>query len=74
MFFLRGVCNKVLKPNYLDYLQSAIIEVLCLLQKIFPPNLFDIMVHLPIHRVDKFRLGGLAVYQWMYFVGEIYVI
>ncbi|XP_021758767.1 uncharacterized protein LOC110723717 [Chenopodium quinoa] len=64
--FFRGLCRKVLKPKDLDDLKSEIIEILCLLEKIFPPSFFDIMVHLPLHLVDEVRLGGPVQGRWMY--------
>lgn len=66
--FFRGLCSKVIKPQDLDRLQLEITETLCELEKIFLPNFFDIMVHLPVHLVNEVRLGGPVHYRWMYFM------
>ena len=52
----------------MDFLENEIIEILCELEKFFPPTFFDIMVHLPIHLVNEVRLGGPVQYRSMYFV------
>ncbi|KAG7559446.1 Transposase-associated domain [Arabidopsis thaliana x Arabidopsis arenosa] len=39
---------------------------MCQLQRFFPPSLFDIMFHLPIHLAREARLGGLVHFRWMY--------
>ncbi|XP_070662263.1 uncharacterized protein [Malus domestica] len=38
----------------------------CLLEKIFPPAFFDIIVHLPVHLADEAALAGPIEYRWMY--------
>lgn len=47
-------------------MQSEIVETLCLLERIFPPAFFDIMVHLPIHLVGQIKLGGPVSSRCMY--------
>ncbi|XP_021734985.1 uncharacterized protein LOC110701677 [Chenopodium quinoa] len=64
--FFRGLCRKVLKPKDLVDLESEIIQILCQLEKIFPPSFFDIMIHLSLHLVEEARLGGLVQGRWMY--------
>ena len=66
--FFRRLCSKVISLQELDFLENEIIEILCELEKFFPPTFFDIMVHLPIHFVNEVRLGGPIQYQSMYFV------
>ncbi|XP_019086325.1 PREDICTED: uncharacterized protein LOC109126887 [Camelina sativa] len=36
------------------------------LERYFPPSLFDIMFHLPIHLAREARLGGPVHFRWMY--------
>ncbi|XP_020245186.1 uncharacterized protein LOC109823313 [Asparagus officinalis] len=64
--FFKGLCSKVLKPVELKSLQSEIVEILCQLEKIFPPSFFDIMVHLPVHLVQQILDCGPVNYFWMY--------
>ncbi|CAA0829472.1 Unknown protein [Striga hermonthica] len=37
-----------------------------MLEKIFPPSFFDIMMHLPIHLVDEVKLSGPVSGWWMF--------
>ena len=60
--FFRRLCSKVISLQELDFLENEIIEILCELEKFFPPTFFDIMVHLPIHLVNEVRLGGPVQY------------
>ncbi|XP_057528460.1 uncharacterized protein LOC130807317 [Amaranthus tricolor] len=64
--FFKSLCAKEIDPNYLDALQSKIIEVLCRMEIEFLPSLFTIMVHLLIHLVKEVKLSGLVHYRWMY--------
>ena len=66
--FFRHLCSKVISLQELDFLENEIIEVLCELERYFPPTFFDIMVHLPIHLVNEIRLGGPVQYRSMYSV------
>ena len=66
--FFQRLCSKVISLQELDFLENEIIEILCDLEKFFPPTFFDIMVHLPIHLVNEVRLGGPVQYRSMYFV------
>jgi len=63
-FFYR-LCQKVISLEELDCLEVEIIETVNQLEQIFPP-FFDIMIHLPIHLVNKVRLDGPVQNQWMY--------
>jgi hypothetical protein len=40
--------------------------VLFKLEKIFPPSLFDVMLHLSVHLPDEAILRGPVQYGWMY--------
>ena len=37
-----------------------------LLEKYFPPSIFDIMLHLTVHLVREVRLCGPVYMRWMY--------
>jgi len=39
---------------------------LCLLEKVFPPSFFDLMMHPIIHLVDEFHICGHVHIHWMY--------
>jgi len=42
------------------------IQTLCHLEMLFPPNVFTIMTHLTCHLVGKAKIGGPSHYRWMY--------
>ncbi|XP_071924790.1 uncharacterized protein [Coffea arabica] len=46
----------------LDAQEKNIVVILCKLEKIFPPNFVDVMVHLPAEA----KLAGPAQYWWMF--------
>ncbi|XP_060216343.1 uncharacterized protein LOC132643838 [Lycium barbarum] len=64
--YFRTICSKVIRRRDLDKMKAEIIDIVCDLEKIFPPTFFDIMIHLPIHLVDKIKLGGPVHLRWMY--------
>ena len=64
--FFHSLCQKVVQENDLDNLEVNIAEILCQLERIFPPSFFDIMIHLPIHLAKEVRLGGPVQFRWMY--------
>lgn len=62
----KALCLKALDIEELDRLQSRVALTLCLMEKIFPPSFFTVMVHLVIHLVSEAKLGGPVHYRWMY--------
>ncbi|XP_020872177.1 uncharacterized protein LOC110226030 isoform X2 [Arabidopsis lyrata subsp. lyrata] len=64
-FFTR-LCQRVIDPENLVALESEIVETMCQLERYFPPSLFDIMFHLPLHLARETRLGGPVHFRWMY--------
>ena len=64
--FFRLLCSKELITADLEQLYLDIITTLCKLEMIFPPSLFDIMMHLPVHLSFEALLGGPVQYRWMY--------
>lgn len=62
----RKLCNKVLKMDELDELQSRVVLTLCHMEMLFPPSFFTVMVHLIVHLVEDAKLGGPVQYRWMY--------
>ncbi|KAG7556924.1 hypothetical protein ISN44_As11g029270 [Arabidopsis suecica] len=64
--FFNRLCQRVIDPEKLVTLESEVIETMCQLERYFPPSLFDIMFHLPIHLAREARLGGPVHFRWMY--------
>ena len=50
----------------MELLQVNIIEIICKLEKIFPPSFFDSMEHLTIHLPYEAKVRGPVQYRWMY--------
>ncbi|GJY27726.1 hypothetical protein Tco_0403493 [Tanacetum coccineum] len=46
--------------------KDQLINIMCSLEKIFPPAFFNIMVHLVIHLPEEAIQGGPEEYRWMY--------
>lgn len=64
--FFNRLCQRVIDPENLVALESEIVETMCQLERYFPPSLFDIMFHLPLHLAREARLGGPVHFRWMY--------
>jgi hypothetical protein len=47
--FFKQLCARTLKVNFLKQMKEDIVIILCKLEQIFPPAIFDIMVHVAIH-------------------------
>jgi hypothetical protein len=64
--FFNALCSKELVQADLDKLSSSIRETVCRLEMIFPPSVFDIMMHLPVHLAEEAKISGPVCYRWMY--------
>lgn len=64
--FFKGLCSTVLYKDHVEQLEKNIVEILCKLEKIFPPAFFGCMEHLPVHLAYEAKVGGPLQYRWMY--------
>ena len=64
--FFNSLCQRVLDPEKLISLENELVETMCEMERYFPPALFDIMFHLPLHLAREARLGGPVHFRWMY--------
>ncbi|XP_015960485.1 uncharacterized protein LOC107484411 [Arachis duranensis] len=71
--FFRDLCSTSLREDVLNKLEENISIILCKLERIFPPEFFNSMEHLPIHLPFEALLGGLVQYRWMYPFERIFV-
>jgi hypothetical protein len=62
----RKLCAKTIDPSMMNYLKQKSTITFCLLEKEFPPSLFNIMTHLMVHLVAEIKLCGPIHTQWMY--------
>ena len=65
LFFKDLTCTK-LKEEDMRRLELEIPEILCKLERIFPPAFFDSMEHLPVHLPYEARIAGPVQFRWMY--------
>lgn len=70
--FFREFCSKTLRKNDLYSMEGRIVIILCKLEKIFPPALFDVMVHLAVHLPREAILGGPVQFRWMYPIDNVW--
>lgn len=64
--FFRDLCSTTLQVEDVLRLEKNIPEILCKLERIFPPSFFNSMEHLPIHLPYEAKVGGPVQYRWMY--------
>lgn len=64
--YFNRLCQRVIDPEKLLTLEAEIVEKMCLLERFFPPSLFNIMFHLPLHLAREARFGGPIHFRWMY--------
>ncbi|CAA7027683.1 unnamed protein product [Microthlaspi erraticum] len=64
-YFTR-LCQRFIDPEKLIHWESEFVETMCQMERFFPPSLFDIMFHLPLHLARETRLGGPVHFRWMY--------
>ena len=64
--FFNDLCSRTVRVYVLRRLDRDIGMILCKLERIFPPSLFDIMVHLAVHLAQEALLAGPVQYRWMY--------
>ncbi|XP_024004018.1 uncharacterized protein LOC112081492 [Eutrema salsugineum] len=64
--YFNRLCQRIIDPEKLITMESEFVETMCRLERFFPPSLFDIMFHLPIHLSKEARLGGPVHFRWMY--------
>ena len=64
--FFNALCSKVIDLETLVALERSMANTLCKMEKIFPPSIFVIMMHLQIHLAYEVHVCGPVRYRWMY--------
>ena len=64
--FFWDLCSTELSVDQLMSLYENIPVIICKLERIFPPAVFDVMEHLPVHLPHEAILCGPVQYRWMY--------
>lgn len=62
----RRICAKVVDADKRQEMLDDVAETVCTLEKEFPPSIFVIMMHLPIHLVEEMFICGPVHTRWMY--------
>jgi hypothetical protein len=65
-YFFRVLCAKELSRAVIDDMEKLAPELLCKLEKIFPPGFFNPMQHMILHLPTEARLGGPVQNRWCY--------
>jgi len=68
--FFSSICCKVIDPLKLNELEDEIVIIVCELEILFSPSIFNIMVHLVVHLVREVRLCGPVYLRWMYLIEQ----
>ena len=64
--FFKKIYAPVICVSDMEKLEGEIAETLSILETIFPPSFFDLMVHLMVHLPAQVRLWGPAKYTNMF--------
>ena len=64
--FFKKIYSPVVSVSDMEKLEQEIAETLSILEVIFLPSFFDMMVHLMVHLPLQVRLGGPVKYSNMY--------
>nr|XP_017233132.1 PREDICTED: uncharacterized protein LOC108207183 [Daucus carota subsp. sativus] len=64
--FFKDLCSTTLLASDLRKMERNIVGIVCTMETIFPPALFDPMEHLLVHLVEECILGGPVPSRWMY--------
>jgi hypothetical protein len=65
-YFFRVLCAKEVSPTVIDEMEKQAPELLCKLEKIFPPGFFNPMEHMILHLPSEARMGGPVQNRWCY--------
>ncbi|XP_043816628.1 uncharacterized protein LOC110624237 [Manihot esculenta] len=64
--FFRELTSTTLTNEDMQRLHEQIPVILCKLERVFSPSLFDSMEHLPVHLAYEALIAGPVQYRWMY--------
>ena len=65
-YFFCVLCAKEVSPTVIDDMEKQAPELLCKLEKIFPPGFFNPMEHMILHLPSEVRMGGPVQNRWCY--------
>jgi len=56
--FFKNLCSTTLREDMLEEMRRNIVIILCKLETIFPPDIFNVMEHLLVHLAEETQLSG----------------
>ena len=62
----RVLCAKEISPTVIEEMEKFAPELLCSLEKIFPPGFFVSMAHMILHLPYEAQMNGTVAPRWMY--------
>src|SRR5664279_3038703 len=65
-YFFRVLCAKEVSPTVIKEMEEMAPEMLCKLERIFPPGFFVPMAHMILHLPTEARMGGPVQNRWMH--------
>jgi hypothetical protein len=65
-YFYRQICAKQVSNVMMQRLKNEIEVLVCKMETIFPPGLFNVMQYLLVHLPWEGRIGGPVQFWWMY--------
>jgi hypothetical protein len=71
---LRWVCSKEIFVEEIPRTKVIVAEVICKLERAFPPSFFDCQVHLQMHLVDEIAIVDPVHCRWMYWLERYMVV
>ena len=66
--FFKQICSPTIRVSDMINLEVEIAETLSILETIFVPSFFDVMVHLMVHLPAQVRIGGPVHFRSMWSV------
>ena len=64
--FFKQIYSHVISVSDMEKLEAEIAETLSILETIFPPSFFDIMVHLMVHLPAQAKIAGPVHFRKMF--------
>ncbi|TYK17902.1 uncharacterized protein E5676_scaffold306G001840 [Cucumis melo var. makuwa] len=64
--YFNRLCQRIIDREVMLDLEKEVVDILCLLERYFPPSFFDIMTHLVIHLGREACICGPVQFRWMY--------
>ncbi|CAM8940949.1 unnamed protein product [Rhodiola kirilowii] len=64
--WFRRISCREFKKEKVRHMKLEVVQILCQLERVFPPAFFTIMVHLMVHLPDQILFKGPVHYSWMY--------